>query len=371
MKRRSFFKLVGSSAAAAALFPAVARGSALSPNQKWRSYQLTYQVTLPASGKVAKLWLPLPDASDTVYQFTQGNNWSGKATASAFYMLPGTQSPVFFALWQKGEERTVKVSSIVKTADRTVDLHSYRAPAKVSIPQNIQRYLQSTKYIPLDDNVKKMARSVTSPANAHTPLQQARAIYDWVINNVAYDINGRGQGSGDLRSLLSRKENLSGKCGDIHALFVGLARASGIPARIQYGIRIGDSALNKNLGNYGEVSTSQHCQAEFYLSGLGWVPVNPSDVARVMAAESLSHNHDSISQLREKLFGSWEMNWVAFNERENVDLGTTKVSAAISKLPFFGYPHAEIDGRLQDSLEPESFSYKIVSAILVGTGAKL
>src|SRR5690606_11313073 len=127
MKRRSFFRLVGSSAAAVALFPTVARAS-LPPNRKWRSYQLTYQVTLPASGKVAKLWLPLPDASDTIYQFTQGNNWSGKATATAFYMLPGTQSQVFFALWQKGEERTVKVSSIVKIADRTVDLHSYRAP---------------------------------------------------------------------------------------------------------------------------------------------------------------------------------------------------------------------------------------------------
>ena len=371
MKRRSFFKLMGSSAAAAALFPAVARASALPPKQKWRSYQLTYQVTLPASGKVAKLWLPLPDASDTSYQFTQGNNWSGKATATAFYMLPGTQSQVFFALWQKGEERTVRVSSIIKTADRTVDLSSYRVPANVSIPQNIKRYLQPTKYIPLDNAIKKMAQTITSQANAHTPLQQARTIYDWVIDNVAYDTSGRGQGSGDLRSLLSRKENFSGRCVDIHALFVGLARASGIPARIQYGIRISDSVLNKNLGKSGDISTSQHSQAEFYLAGLGWVPVNPSDVARVMAAESLLHHHDSISQLREKLFGSWEMNWVAFNEKENVDLGTTKASAAINKLPFFSYPYAEIDGRLQDSLEPESFSYKITSAILVGTGAKL
>ncbi|WP_292975234.1 transglutaminase domain-containing protein [Nitrosomonas sp.] len=368
MKRRDFFKLIGTGAAAAVLAPSVSRAAALPLSQaKWRGYQLTYQITLPAAGKVAKLWLPLPDTNDTVYQFTQGNNWSGKATASAFYMLPGTASPVFFATWQKGEERTVKVSSIVKTAHRAVDLSFYQAPVKASIPQNIQRYLQPTKQVPLDNAVKKLAHSITSQANAHTPLQQARAVYDWIIDNVTYDNNVRGQGRGDIRSMLSG-ENFSGKCADIHSLFVGLARASGIPARIQYGIRIGESSLNKNLGKSGDVSTSQHCQAEFYLAGLGWVPVDPSDVARVMTLESLPGNHDVISQLREKLFGSWEMNWVAFNDGENVDLGK---ACAAGRLPFFLYPHAEIDGKQQDSLEPESFSYKITSATLVGTGAKL
>lgn len=369
MKRRSFFKLIGSGAAAAALFPAVSRAAALPLSQaKWRGYQLTYQVTLPATGKVAKLWLPLPDTTDTAYQFTQGSNWSGNASSAGFSMLPGSRSPVFHAEWQKGGERTVKVSSIVKTCDRSVDLRFYKAPAKAAIPQDVKRYLQATRLVPLDDAVKKTALSITSQAKAGSSLQQARAIYDWVIDNVAYDVNARGQGSGDLRSLLSKKDKLSGKCADIHTIFVGLARASGIPARIQYGIRINDSALNKNLGKTGDVSTSQHCQAEFYLSGLGWIPVDPSDVARVMATESLPRDHETVSQLREKLFGSWEMNWVAFNDGENIDLGKASV---VGKLPSFGYPYAEIDGRQQDSLEPETFSYKIVSAVLVGTGAKL
>lgn len=369
MKRRNFFKLVGSGAAAIALFPTLSRATALPLSQaKWRSYQLTYQVTLPATGKTAKLWLPLPDTADTAYQFTQGSNWSGNASSAGFSMLPGTHSPVFHAEWKKGGERVVKVSSIVKTCDRAVDLRFYKAPAKIVIPQDVKRYLQATKLIPLDGVVKKTALSITSQSKADAPLQQARAIYDWVIDNVAYDTNARGQGSGDLRSLLEKKDKLSGKDVDIHTIFIGLARASGIPARIQHGIRINDSALNKNMGKTGDISTSQHCQAEFYLSGLGWVPVNPSDVIKVMAAESLPSGHETVGQLREKLFGFWEMNWVAFNDGENIDLGK---ASAVGKLPSFGYPYAEIDGRQQNSLEPETFSYKIVSAVLVGTGAKL
>jgi len=37
----------------------------------------------------------------------------------------------------------------------------------------------------------------------------------------------------------------------------------------------------------------------------------------------------------------------------------------------FMYPHAEISGKQQDSLAPAEFTYKIISAKLVGTGVKL
>lgn len=369
MKRRDFVKLIGTGAAGAVLFPSIP-SSVLAQSArpaKWRSYRLSYEVALPSSGKVARLWLPLPDTNDTDYQFTQGSNWNGSTSTGGFSVVPGTRFPMFHATWQGSGERTVKVSSIIKTADRSIDLQHYRAPASAAIPQAVRQYLSPSKRIPVDGIVKKTALSITERANAQTPLQQARAIYDWVIDNATFDSAMRGQGGGDIQAMLA-KENLNGKCVDIHALFVGLARASGIPARQQYGIRINDSVLNKHLGKFGDISTSQHCRAEFYLAGFGWVPVDPADVSEVMALDMLPRDHELIAQLREKLFGSWEMNWVAFNDSENIDLGKT---SAAGRLPFFLYPHAEIDGRQQDSLEPETFSYKIMSAALVGTGAKL
>jgi len=38
-------------------------------------------------------------------------------------------------------------------------------------------------------------------------------------------------------------KDLGGKCADLNALYVGLARAAGLPARDVYGIRIAKSDL--------------------------------------------------------------------------------------------------------------------------------
>jgi transglutaminase-like putative cysteine protease len=211
------------------------------------------------------------------------------------------------------------------------------------------------------------ALSITKMANAQTPLEKARSIYNWVVDNAYRDQATRGCGRGDIKSMLE-KNNLGGKSADLNTLFVGLARAAGVPARNQYGIRIDESAVHKCLGKYGNLSNAQHCRAEFYLAGLGWVPVDPADVHQLILDEKLTHNHPKVISLREKLFGTWEMNWITFNHGDDIKLGN---KSGMGRLPFFMYPHAEISGKQQDSLSPAEFSYMITSAKMVGTGAKL
>jgi transglutaminase-like putative cysteine protease len=77
---------------------------------------------------------------------------------------------------------------------------------------------------------------------------------------------------------------LRGKCADLNALFVALLRAEGIPARDVYGIRVAPSALGyASLGKAGgNVTTAQHCRAEFHLPSHGWVPADPADVRKVI-----------------------------------------------------------------------------------------
>lgn len=364
MQRRDFIKLAGSTA----LFPIAPSVFGKQANHsKWNSYRLTYQIHLPTKGNRALLWLPVPDTADTPYQFTQGSVWSGSAKKAKFYTIPKTTFPVFHAEWHGGGPRNVSVSSIVKTRNRSVDLQNFSEKSNRRIPGDIKRFLRPTKHAPLSGIVRMTASSITKSANARTPLEKARAIYDWVVDNAYRDQAARGCGRGDIKFMLE-KNNLGGKSVDLNTLFVGLARASGIPARNQYGIRIDESVTHKCLGKFGDLSNAQHCRAEFYLAGLGWVPVDPADVHQLLLDEGLTRDHPKVVTLRKKLFGAWEMNWVTFNHGDDITLANNSIAG---KLPFFMYPHAEISGQEQDSLSPAEFSYKIISAKLVGTGAKL
>src|SRR5262249_15653476 len=68
-------------------------------------------------------------------------------------------------------------------------------------------------------------------------LERARAIYEWIVDNTFRDPNVQGCGVGDVRFMLE-SNSLGGKCADLNALFVGLARAAGLPARGVYGLRV-------------------------------------------------------------------------------------------------------------------------------------
>jgi transglutaminase-like putative cysteine protease len=74
------------------------------------------------------------------------------------------------------------------------------------------------------------------------------------------------------------------------------------------------------LGASGELQTAQHCRAEFYAPGYGWIPVDPSDVRKAIREEQLLNGDPKLTVLKKLLFGFWEMNWVSFNAAQDVNL---------------------------------------------------
>lgn len=157
-------------------------------------------------------------------------------------------------------------------------------------------------------------------------------------------------------------KDLGGKCADLNALYVGLARASGLPARDVYGIRVAKSERGyKSLGPSSPIVTkAQHCRAEVYLNSYGWIPVDPADVRKVVLEEPPGNrplDDEMVKKARARLFGSWEMNWVAYNFAHDVALP----GSSGAPLGFLMYPQAETaDGRL-DHLDPDNFKYEITS----------
>ncbi len=360
MDRRDFIKFGG---AGAALMAASPKGFPYHEESvNWRGFRFSYYVELPSDQGQARLWLPMPWHEDNTYQRSVPGIWNGKPDKAAIQNVGGGQS-AFVAEWRGKAPRTVTVSTIIKTADRHAHLDAAKNGSKAALPKNVLGWLKPTKRISTDGIVRSTAQAATKGASS--PLEEARAIYDWVVENVRYDANIRGCGQGDPKAML-QSGRLSGRSADFSALFVALCRASGVPARELYGIRVDDSELFKSLGVYGDVSRGQHCRAEFYVGGAGWVPVNPSDVRRAVEMEGLPLSDPKIVKLRDTLFGTSEMNWFVFNYGDEVSLP----GSSNGSVPFFAFPQAELGSKKRDSLDPVSFSYRIESRELVGTGVK-
>jgi len=225
--------------------------------------------------------------------------------------------------------------------------------------EDLAYFLRPTKLLPTDGIVKATAMAITKGAN--TDVEKARAIYQWIVDNTFRNPKTRGCGVGDIRFMLESKD-LGGKCADLNALYVGLARATGLPARDVYGIRLAKSELGyKSLGASSEkITKAQHCRAEVHLADYGWVPVDPADVRKVVLEEPPGNrplDDAMVKSARTRLFGSWEMNWMAYNFAHDVVLPGSHGAP----VGFLMYPQAETaDGRL-DCLDADAFKYEITA----------
>jgi transglutaminase-like putative cysteine protease len=327
---------------------------AATENGIWRTFEVTTQVEVLKPEGITRVWVPTPLTADTPYQKPLGNTWKAEGGTIASQADPKYGAGILSAEWPAGHKPLLTLTSRFATRDIAVDLGAPgRAPAER--PAELRKYLEPMDLLPTDGIVKQTADDIVR--GARSDLDKARAIYEWIVDNTFRDPKTRGCGLGDIRFMLESK-NLGGKCADLNALFVGLARAAGVPARDVYGIRVADSALGyKSLGKSGDITKAQHCRAECYLAGYGWVPVDPADVRKVVLEEGGGKplQDPVVAAARRRLFGSWEMNWLAYNTAHDLLLP----GASRGKVPFFMYPQGETaEGRL-DCLDPEHFKYQI------------
>jgi transglutaminase-like putative cysteine protease len=356
MNRRQFLQSSIAVSSLAVFSGRLPRARAAAESGVWRTFEVTANVEVLKPEGITRVWLPTPLTTDTPYQKALGNTWKAEDGTVALQTDPKYGAGILSAEWPAGRRPLLTLTSRFATRDVAVDL-SRPGLAAAERPAELQKALEPTELLPTDGIVKQTADEIVR--GAKSDLDKARAIYEWIVDNTFRDPKTRGCGLGDIKFMLESK-NLSGKCADLNALYVGLARAAGVPARDVYGIRVADSALGyKSLGKSGDITKAQHCRAEFYLAGFGWVPVDPADVRKVVLEEGGGKPlHDPmVTAARRRLFGSWEMNWLAYNTAHDLLLP----GASRGKVPFFMYPQAETaEGRL-DCLDPENFRYQIAA----------
>jgi transglutaminase-like putative cysteine protease len=361
MDRRAFLKTGALLPAVAMPKLAFAQQQPFNPQQgeKWRSFEVSTRVEILFPEGATRVWLPVPSV-DSDYQKLVDNAWSGNASTAKIVHDGKYGAGLFYAEWPTAEKNpVVELYSRFATRDRSIDLSSPPLSGRRLSAQEREFYTESTEHMPTDGIVKKTAQEITK--GAKTDFQKAKAIYEWIVDNTFRDPKTRGCGVGDIKTMLETG-NLGGKCADINALYVGLARAAGLPARDVYGVRVAKSQFGyRSLGaGTANITRAQHCRAEVFLTGFGWVPVDPADVRKVVLEEKAQPTTLSdplVQAVRPKLFGAWEMNWLAFNTANDIVLPHAKSG----KLTFFMYPQAETaQGRL-DSLDPDNFKYTMTA----------
>jgi transglutaminase-like putative cysteine protease len=310
---------------------------------KTHSGNVTVAVDLSAGekGQEAELWLPYP-VSDSDQTITDVKI-SGDFSKSAVYTDNVNSTPMLYAKWDSAA-KSRKLTFSFKAERKEVIRRDFPKKEAAWDPADYQKYLQGTSRAPLNGEIVKLARKIT--AGKTTVLEKAKAIYDWTCDNTYRDPKTRGCGEGNVCSLLL---NPGGKCADIHSVFVALARAAGVPSREVFGIRLGKNDTD-------DLTTWQHCWAEFYLPGYGWVPVDAADVRKAMLKENLTLKDAKTKEYREYFWGGIDPYRVKLSTGRDLILNPRQPGEPVNYLM---YPYARVGVKTLDWLDPATFTYTI------------
>jgi transglutaminase-like putative cysteine protease len=180
-----------------------------------------------------------------------------------------------------------------------------------------QRDLQPDVLVPVTGLPADLAVKVTQGASS--PLEKARAIYDYVFTTMRYDKTGTGWGHGDVLYACDAKK---GNCTDFHSLFIAMARSQGIPARFEIGFPLPPDKHSAEIAGY-------HCWSDFYIDGKGWIPVDIS--------EAWKH-----PEKRDYFFGSHDVNRIQVSMGRDLRLNPPQEGKPLN---YFVYPYVEADGQ--------------------------
>ncbi|HUO84131.1 MAG TPA: transglutaminase domain-containing protein [Thermoanaerobaculia bacterium] len=184
--------------------------------------------------------------------------------------------------------------------------------------EDLRRNLRPDRLVTISPRIRAIAER--EARGKEDVVDQARAMYDYVLGTMQYDKKTPGWGRGDSERACDVK---AGNCTDFHSLFISLARARSIPARFIIGFPL--------VADRRQKTSAYHCWAEFFVEEKGWVPVDISEASKTR--DPAVHNF---------LFGNLDYDRVAFTVGRDLVLDPPTAEP----LNYFIYPHAESGGKV-------------------------
>jgi hypothetical protein len=304
-------------------------------------------------GKEVQLWIPYPVSDDK--QDISGIEISGDYMESAVYTDKIYKTPMLYARWESNASNRKLRFAFRATRDE-VERPDFPDQEAAWDPRDYAIYLSATRLGPIDGEVKALADEITRGKTS--VLAKAKAIYDWTVVNTYRNPDTKGCGLGDVYRLL---RNPGGKCVDISSIYVAISRAADVPAREIFGIRMGKESTQ-------DISTWQHCWAEFYLPGHDWVSVDPADVRKGMLVDDIKLQDPRTVAYHQYFWGGVDPYRIKLGEGRDLTLNPAQHGDPVNYLM---YPFAQVGKDTVDWLDPSSFKYTIHYSRLTNTGNRV
>jgi transglutaminase-like putative cysteine protease len=279
---------------------------------------------IPTDAKNVKFWVSIPDNEryQEVLDFSvvsSPGTWSvvREPDRGNRFMLVEVQNPGAASL-------TSTVEFTVRRRSVMTELDSAKAGPITDSHRTLyaEELRRDAPHMAVSLRIEKAANDAAgAETNVATQAQLLLAAVADYADHYSKDPTKPTCGIGDAEDCMT---NAGGCCTDLHSMFIAMARARGIPARLQMGYRLREPNAGK------ETDPGYRCWAEYFVPNYGWVS---ADIVEADAPNGLGRTRWFTGLTERRL-------WL--NEGREFNLAGRAVTDSRVNTMIIGY--AEIDG---------------------------
>lgn len=269
------------------------------------NFEFNYRVELPEIKGKAKMWIPI--ATTDEFQTVEISRMNVPVDYKLLKDKQYNNTILYLEADDAQSKSVIEITYQVKRLEKS---------AYESARPEGNAFLESNLLMPVGGRFETIAKEASRGRDINS-LMEARALYDYIIDNMRYMKFG-DYGRGDSNYACDVR---TGNCTEFHSFFISLARSLKIPARFAVGASIPSERNDGGIDGY-------HCWAEFYADGKWW-PVDISEANKYTA-------------LATYYFGHHPANRIEFTKGRDLVVEPGPASGPIN---FLVYPLLEVNGK--------------------------